>query len=167
MHEPPYPAAPAILYAAKSTADPRGSIPNQLADCRAVVEAAGHVVVGEYSDEAASAYSGNRGPGLVAAREHAERLGAELWVQHSDRLARGDGRTAAHLVEHVMWAMKCGVSLRSVQDDDACHDLLYAAVNGQRNHEDSRRKALAVKAGVQRRKAKGMHNGGPRKYGYD
>ena len=38
---------------------------------------------------------------------------------------------------------------------------------GERNAEDSRRKALAVKAGMGRRRANGMHMGGPRKIGYD
>jgi hypothetical protein len=35
----------AILYAAKSTEDRRGSIPTQLADCRAAAEAEGRDVV--------------------------------------------------------------------------------------------------------------------------
>lgn len=73
------PKVSAIIYAAKSTADPRGSIATQLADCRAAAEATGHVVIAEYSDEAASAYSSSRGPGLAAAREHAQRLGGALW----------------------------------------------------------------------------------------
>jgi DNA invertase Pin-like site-specific DNA recombinase len=157
---------PAVLYAAKSTADPRGSIPTQLADCRAAAEAEGREIVDEYSDEAASAYSGNRGPGLVKARQHAERLGAELWVQHSDRLARGDGKTAMHLVEHVLWAFKVGVSIRSVQDNDACRDLLYAVVNGQRNNEDSKRKGAAVSAGQRRRFESGKRLGSPIRDGY-
>ena len=85
----------AILYAAKSTEDRRGSIPTQLADCRAAAEAEGRGVVSQYSDESAAAHTGNRGPGLERAMAHAERAGAELRVQHSDRLARGDGKRAA------------------------------------------------------------------------
>jgi hypothetical protein len=94
-----------VLYAAKSTEDRHGSIPGQLQDCREAIERTGdRVLVGEYSDEACSAYSGDRGPELVDALRHAEELGrehgtAELWAQHSDRLARGDGRTARHAVE--------------------------------------------------------------------
>jgi DNA invertase Pin-like site-specific DNA recombinase len=145
----------AVLYAAKSTEDVRGSIPDQLADCRKKAEAEGRTVDAEYADEAWSAYSGNRGPELARAREHAERIGAELWVQHTDRLCRGDGKRSRHLVEYVLWSWKTGVSLRSVQDDDACQDLLYAAVNGQRNYEDSARKSAATQAGLQRRKERG------------
>lgn len=79
-----------VLYAAKSTEDRRGSIPGQLRDCRDVVErATDRVIVGEYSDEAFSAYHGDRGPGLVDALRQTEELArergtAELWAQHSD-----------------------------------------------------------------------------------
>jgi hypothetical protein len=45
----------AILYAAKSTADPRGSIPSQLADARAMAAREAWEIDGEYADEAASA----------------------------------------------------------------------------------------------------------------
>ena len=147
---------PAVVYAAKSTKDPRGSIPTQLTDTREAAEAEGRKVEAKYSDEAASAYTGNRGPGLAAAREHAERLGGELWVQHTDRLARGDGKTAMHLVEHVLWAWKAGVTLRSVQDDDCLPTTsLYAPSTGPANHEDSARKSAATKAGLKRRKERG------------
>jgi DNA invertase Pin-like site-specific DNA recombinase len=146
---------PATLYGAKSSPDEKGSITTQLADCRAAAEAEGREVVAEYQDENASGYTGNRGPGLAAAMEHAERTGGELWVQHTDRLGRGDGKQAKHLVQHVLWAWEAGVGLRSVQDDDACDDLLYAVVHGQRNHEDSARKSAATRAGLKRRKDRG------------
>ena len=55
---------PAVIYAAKSTEDKHGSIGTQLEDCRALAERNGFEVVGEFTDEAFSAYSGNRGPGL-------------------------------------------------------------------------------------------------------
>jgi hypothetical protein len=56
------------VYAARSTEDTRGSIPEQLRDCRAAIELdSGREVVGEYTDEAFSAYSGNPDPGLVDA----------------------------------------------------------------------------------------------------
>src|SRR4051812_34933719 len=111
MAESGSPATPAVLYAAKSDEDVHGSIPTQLADGRALAEREGFEVVDEYSDEAATAYTGNRGAGLEAAQAHAESLAAErgeaaLVVQHSDRLARGDGRQAKHLVEYALWAMK-------------------------------------------------------------
>jgi site-specific DNA recombinase len=157
----------AILYAAKSTADPRGSIPTQLSDARAMAVREAWEINGEYSDEAASAWSGDRGPQLAAAMEHAQRIApCVLVVQHSDRLARGDGLQARHLGELYFWALKAGVELRSVQDDSTFTNPLLAFAMGERNAEDSRRKSLAVAAGMKRVAAAGRPSGGPRPYGY-
>jgi Resolvase, N terminal domain len=133
---------PCVVYAAKSTEDRRGSISTQIAESMAAIDAVGgRVVAGEYRDEAVSAYTGNRGPGLAGAMRHAADLaqlcgGAELWVQHSDRLARGDGKAARHVVEVALWANKADVTVCSLQDPDTFRDLLYAVVTGQRNHLD-------------------------------
>jgi hypothetical protein len=114
----------------------------------------------EYKDEAVSAYRRDRGPGLRDAIQHCEDLAhehgvGELWAQHSDRLARGDGRSARHTVEIALWALKCDVRVRTLRDPDTFRVLLYAVVTGQRNHEDSRRKALACQAGRRRAAARG------------
>jgi site-specific DNA recombinase len=168
-------ALKAVLYAAKSTEDVHGSIPTQLTDARAMAEREGWEIVGEYEDEAKSAYSGSRGDGLTRAKAQAERLVAEghaavLVVQHSDRLARGDGgREAAHLVEFSLWRAKSGVAIRSVQDDATWTTPmghLIPALMGERNYEDSRRKGLAVQAGMRREAAKGRFVGGRVPYGY-
>jgi site-specific DNA recombinase len=161
---------PCVVYAAKSTLDAKGSIPTQLLDGRELAELGGLTVVAEHTDEAASAYHGNRGPGLARAQDDAEGLAREhgecaLIIQHSDRLARGDGIQAAHLVEYALWAIKAGVKLRSVQDPQTFGDLLYTVVTGQRNHEDSRRKSLSVKDGLERRARRGLTSG-QRIYGY-
>ena len=157
---------PAILYAAKSTEDVHGSIPTQLDDGRQLAEREELEVVGKYFDESASAYKGNRGPELAAAIEHAERIGASLIVQHSDRLARGDGKQARHLAELFFFANRAGVTLRSVQDPSTFENPVLAVVMGERNMEDSRRKSLAVKAGMERRRKRGLYNGGFTPYGY-
>jgi site-specific DNA recombinase len=157
---------PAIAYAAKSTLDAKGSIATQLEDCRRMAEREGWRVVAEYTDEAASAFSGDRGPGLAAAMADAERTGgAIIVVQHSDRLARGDGVQARHLGEIYFWSAKAGVSIRSVQDDSTFTNPLLAFAMGERAHEDSRRKGLAVKAGMERRARRGLTSG-QRIYGY-
>ena len=153
-----------VIYAAKSTEDRRGSIPGQVRECREAVESArGRMVVGEYSDEAFSAFVGSRGPGLANAMGHAQELArdgaVELWAQHSDRLARGDGRSARHAVEVALWALKSDVRVRTVQDPETFRDLLYAVVTGQRNHEDSRRKGLASAAGRRRAVERGDYTG--------
>jgi len=164
-------ATPAVLYAAKSTEDVHGSIPTQLADGRELAEREGLDVVDELSDEAASAYKGDRGAGLARALEQAEdhaRVSGEavLIVQHSDRLARGDGRQAKHLVEYALWAIKANVRILSVQDPQTFGDLLYAVVTGQRNHEDSARKGKATAAGHRRRFQAGKRLGSPIPDGY-
>ncbi|MGN6216148.1 MAG: recombinase family protein [Solirubrobacterales bacterium] len=156
---------PAIIYAAKSTADKRGSIPTQLKQGREMAEGEGRRVVEEYFDEDESAYYGNRGPDLVAALDHAERIGAQVFVQHSDRLARGDGVMARHLVQLVLEARARGIRLRSVEDDSSLENVVMAAVMGERNTEDSRRKGAAVKAGMERKRQRGEYIG-HRPYGY-
>lgn len=164
---------PAVLYAAKSTADPKGSIPNQLREGREQAAEEKRAVVAEFSEAKQSAYSGDRGPELLAARAEAERLIAQhgecaLIIQHSDRLARGDGKKAAHLVEYALWGIKAGVKIISLQDPEtfAHEDLIYAVLTGHRNHEDSRRKSGATKAGLRERREEGKWGGGPRPYGY-
>lgn len=167
-------AIPAVIYAAKSTADLKASIPNQIKEGRALAAADDLPVAGVFKDEKKSAYSKDRGPGLVAAKHEAERLAAEhgecaLIIQHSDRLARGDGKQAAHLVEYALWALKSNVKIRSIQDPEtfAQEDLIYAVLTGHRNHEDSKRKSAACKAGLQLRREEGKWGGGPRPYGYE
>jgi DNA invertase Pin-like site-specific DNA recombinase len=158
---------PCVVYGAKSSEDLRGSIPDQLVDCRAAVEReGGRTIVAEYTDEAFSAFKRSRGPALVDAMQHVEELAkergtAELWAQHSDRLARGDGRSARHAVEIALWALKHDVKVRTIQDPDTFRDLLYAVVSGERNHEDSRRRGLATAAGLRRSAIRGNHLGLP------
>jgi len=163
----------AVIYAAKSTEDTHGSIGTQLEDGRKLAARHGFTVAGEYQDEAKSAYHGNRGQGLADAIQHCERLGeSALIVQHSDRLARGDGTEAQHLIELVVWAIKAGVELLSVQDPEVLAGgdfaLTMGAIGGFRNHQDSKRKGASVKAGHRRRVAeRGRFLGGKRPYGYD
>src|SRR4051794_4637943 len=127
----------------------------------------GWEIDGEYADESASAWSGDRGPHLAAAIARAERMApCVLVVQHSDRLARGDGLKARHLGEFYFWALKAGIELRSVQDDSTFTNPLLAFAMGERNAEDSRRKSLAVRAGMKRITEAGRPSGGPRPYGY-
>lgn len=169
------PVRPAVVYAAKSTGDPHGSIDTQLAEGNDLARREGWQVVAQYSDEAASAYSGNRGPSLTRALAECESLCAihgscALIVQHSDRLARGDGREARHLIEIVIWAIKRDIQLLSVQAPEILAGgdlaLVLGAIGGMRNHQDSKRKSLAVQAGMLRRAERGKLAGGPRPYGY-
>ncbi|HEX9967923.1 MAG TPA: recombinase family protein [Solirubrobacterales bacterium] len=150
----------AIIYAAKSSPDERGSIPDQIKRCRELAETESYEVVHIYDEENVSAYNDDRGPELAAALEHAARIGAALLVWHSDRLARGDGEKNRHLVEILLDAMRNGFRLRSVEDDATFASLSSAAQMGDRNHEDSRRKSGAVREGLARRRAQGKRTGG-------
>jgi site-specific DNA recombinase len=169
MTESPPPSRPAVLYAAKSTPDEKGSIETQLEDCRRLARAKGLKLASERYDEAASAFKGNRGPGLREALAEVERLQGVLVVQHSDRLARGDGDRSQHLVEYVLWARKAGVRLASVQDPQTFDGmgLVYAALMGDRNHEDSARKSAATKDGKRRAFERGDFPGGPTPDGFE
>lgn len=172
------PSSVAVLYAAKSTEDKHGSIPDQLAKNRDLANREHWAIHGEFTDEGFSAYSGNRGPGLEEAKTMAislaEQHGSCLLVAlHSDRVARGAGDApgaADHLVEVVAHLRRHGISLRTVEDDFFADDrigLLMAAVQGQRNSEDSRRKSESVASGLRRRaKERGMFTG-PLPYGYE
>jgi DNA invertase Pin-like site-specific DNA recombinase len=168
MHEPNVEGAiplPCVVYAAKSTEDLRGSLITQLEDCvRAIDVAGGRRIAGRYQDEAVSGFSRSRGDGLAAAMNLSATLAgssgsAELWVQHSDRLARGDGKTARHVVEIALWALKANVIVRCVEDSDTFRDLLHAVVIGERNHEDSRRKGATSAAGIRRGAQRGDYGG--------
>ncbi|MGH7485428.1 MAG: recombinase family protein, partial [bacterium] len=165
MSEPNSTPTPAVIYAAKSTEDERDSIRDQLKDCREVAEREGWQVVCEYQEEDVSGWKGDRGPELAAAMEHAEREGAALIVQHSDRLARGDARQARHLVEIALWAIKADVTIRCVEDPATFESIVMAAVMGDRNSEDSRRKSQAVSKGMRRLAERGGYSG-RRPYGY-
>ena len=157
----------AVLYAAKSSPDEKGSIDGQLEEAREWAEEHGHRIIGEYHEEDVTAYMGDRGPELAKALEHAESTGATLVAQHSDRLARGDGKQARHLVEIALWAMKADAEVHCVQDPTTFENLVMAAVMGERNMQDSRRKSHAVRAGRARRRKRGQFTGrAPNGYRY-
>jgi DNA invertase Pin-like site-specific DNA recombinase len=162
----------AVIYAAKSTEDVHGSIPTQLDDCRAVADREGWEVIGEYQDEAFSAYHGNRGPGLERAKQAAveaatEHGGCVLVAQDSDRFARGAGDkpgAADHLGE-VFFAMKRqGVVLWTARRGHL--DTVRAVLDGDRATEESARKSTAVAKGMRRRAERGGWVGGRPPFGY-
>src|SRR4051812_27257294 len=137
----------AVVYAARSRPDETGSIEDQLRACRAWAangDQGREVYEPEFSDEARSAYSGSRGDGLVAAKAAAAALSAAghdvvLVATETDRFARGDGREAAHLVDHVLEAIRAGYRLESVNEDIGGEmALVLAALYGSRNHKDSK-----------------------------
>jgi site-specific DNA recombinase len=167
---------PAVVYAAKSTEDKNLSIPEQLDDCREMAEENGWEVVYEDKDEDFSAYSGNRGPGLEAAKqraiEAAQKTGAPVMLiaQAHDRFARGAGdEPGAPQSLGELWheMRRRNVHLRTVEDDEEMRDEASVAAVGRRAYIDSKRKSKSVKKGLRRRaEQKGKLCGGPRPYGY-
>jgi DNA invertase Pin-like site-specific DNA recombinase len=162
----------AVIYAAKSTADSHGSIPDQVERCREYAAAQGwEVVEPPESDEAASAYHGSRGPGLARAKQRAAALAAQgretvLLVFASDRLARGDGRNAAHLVEHVLDGLKAGYRVESATENlGGDMALVFASLYGERAHADSKAKGQHTKRGINKMVREGRWHG-PAPYGY-
>jgi site-specific DNA recombinase len=159
----------AIIYGAKSSPDERGSIDDQIRECREYAERQGWEVEAEYQDENKSAYHSNRGPGLAAAKD-AAKLAAQgeevtLLVFSSDRLARGDGKDADHLVELLLEARRSGYRLAAATGENIS-DLVYAALLGERNHMDSKAKGEHTRAGIRRRAERGNFHGGRVPYGY-
>jgi DNA invertase Pin-like site-specific DNA recombinase len=167
-----------VIYAAKSTEDTRGSIPDQFADGRRLAADRGFEVAAEaeFNDEAKSAFHGDRGPGLAAAMTECERLSAEdgscaLIVQRSDRLARGDAKQARSLVEIVLWAIKHDVALHSVMDPEILAGgdfaLVMGAIGAMKGHGESKVKSESVKKGMRRRAERGEWVGGHPPYGLE
>lgn len=163
---------PAFGYCAKSSEDYRGSIGGQRrVITRDVALAGGRDLIHIFEDESASAFLGSRGQGLADAKraviEAAKRYGrAELWVQHSDRIARGDGLQADHLAEVFFELRRAGVTIRSVEDDDTFADPMRVAAMGERNRADSTRKSTASRDGKRRRWDEKRKPGGAVNDGY-
>jgi hypothetical protein len=153
----------AVVYCAKSTQDRQMAAKN------------GWTVIGEFSDENFSAYSGNRGPGLEAAKrcatEAARKSGSivMLVAQAHDRFARGAGDApGAPQSLGELWheLRRENVHLRTVEDDEEMRDEQTVAAIGRRAYIDSRRKSKSVKKGLARRaRDRGKLAGGPRPYG--
>jgi DNA invertase Pin-like site-specific DNA recombinase len=166
----------AVIYAAKSSEDRHGSIPTQLEDARGKCEREGWEVVGEFSDEGFSAYSGNRGPELELALTAAGKSAATsgeivvFVVQHSDRISRGAGlkpNDPKALIEIWHEQRRLNVHLRSVQDDDDLRSSSSVANLGERNHMDSKRKGDATADGHKRTVRDGAWRGGILPAGYE
>jgi DNA invertase Pin-like site-specific DNA recombinase len=169
---------PCVIYAAKSTQDKHLSIPDQIRDCEKKAEEEGWEVVAvgpRFTDENFSAYSGNRGPGLVRSQEAAAAVAAErgvpcmLVAQHSDRFARGAGDkpgASDSLVEVWTRARRSDVHLRSFQNDSMMADIVLVAVASKQAHEESKRKSEAIKGGKRRRTEERGQTNGPLAFGY-
>ena len=158
---PQHEGAPAILYGAKSTQDRHRSLKTQMEDARDFAEQNGWKVIAEYQDEGFSAYSGNRGPNLKRAEDHAARAAVEagapcmLISQAADRFARGSGDepgASDHLIEVWTRCRRKNIWLRTVEDDDYMHSAERVAQRGELANLESKRKSRSVTKGMRRRR---------------
>jgi Recombinase/Recombinase zinc beta ribbon domain len=189
MTEAPAGMIPVVFYAAKSTKDKHLSIPGQFQSCEEFMDKQNAGLgfhdperyqgerseAGRFKDEGFTAYTGNRGPGLVAAEARAAELAgeygrAELVVQHTDRLARGAGdKPGAAQSGTEVWhrCRRRAVHIRSAWNDSATKDEVGMAIASKQAHEESKRKSEGVTKGLQSRvELHKLPPGGRLTYGY-
>jgi site-specific DNA recombinase len=166
-------ALPVVIYAVKSSPDDRESVRDQHEQVRAAIEREGgrQIVAEPFGEANASGYRGERGPQLEAAMraavDAAEQHGeAELWVFHSSRLARGDGRKGRRSVNLIVAQMLYeNVTVRSVTDDPFVTPML-AGIAGEQAHKYAADLSAHVKRGKLQQLQRGDHLGGPLCDGY-
>jgi DNA invertase Pin-like site-specific DNA recombinase len=167
---------PVVIYAAKSTPDPKDSTGSQVERVRERVAQVGDRVeyAKPFAEDNKSGWSGSRGPKLdaaiaAAAAAYEEHGVAELWVFHSSRLGRGDGfgPTAARSLNEVVTACnRAGVTVRSVEDDEFVSNQMLVGIASTQANKYSADISAHVKRGKQRQLEQGQRLGGPIPDGY-
>jgi site-specific DNA recombinase len=164
---------PAVVYGVKSSPDEKESVADQHRQALdAITREGGRWVIAEPFGEAnASGFRSERGPQLEAAMRAAidaaaEYGQAELWVFHSSRLARGDGRKGHRSVNLIVAQLLYeNVTVRSVADDPFVTPML-AGIAGEQAHKYAADLSAHVKRGKRRQLERGDHLGGPVCDGY-
>jgi DNA invertase Pin-like site-specific DNA recombinase len=166
---------PAVIYAAKSSPDPKDSVASQVTATRARLDALGgrRLVAKPFSEENVSGYRRSRGPKLEAAMATAKAVAAEqgqaeLWVFHSTRLARGSGRKReARALGEVFYDLRRhGVALRSVEDDPYVTDEAFIGMASKMANKYSDDLSAHVRRGKAGQFERGERLGGPVPDGY-
>jgi DNA invertase Pin-like site-specific DNA recombinase len=157
---------PCVVYGVKSSPDEKDAVADQHRIILDAIDKAGgrSVVAAPFGEEGESGFRKERGAQLeaaiaaaiAAAAEHGE---AELWVWHSSRLARGDGRKGRRSIAKVVNDLRYeNVIARSVTDDEMIKPML-AGIASEVANKYSADLAAWTKAGMDRRKAKGLQIG--------
>ena len=166
---------PAVIYAAKSSPDPKDSVASQITATRAKLDALGgrSLVAEPFSEENVSGYRRSRGPKLAAAMATAKAAAAEhgqaeLWVFHSTRLARGSGRVReARALGEVFYDLRRhGVALRSAEDDPYVTDEAFIGMASKMANKYSDDLSTHVRRGKLGQFERGERLGGPVPDGY-
>jgi len=150
---------PAVIYGVKSSPDEKEAVADQH---RIVRKAIGddERIIGAYGEEKQSGYRKERGPQLeaairVAIDAAAEHGGAELWVWHSSRLARGDGTKGKRSIQKVVSdLLYAGVTVRSATDPEMITPML-AGIASAVSNKYSEDLSTWTKTGLERRRRRG------------
>jgi DNA invertase Pin-like site-specific DNA recombinase len=153
---------PVAVYGCKSSPDEKEAVADQHRIIRAAIEKeGGREIVGTFGEENQSGYRKERGPQLEqamsaavsAAEQHGE---AELWVWHSSRLARGDGRKGRRSINLIVaQLLYANVTVRSATDPEMVTPML-AGIASTVSNKYSEDLSGWIKRGVARRQAKGL-----------
>lgn len=159
---------PVVLYAAKSTKDPKDSTGSQLARIEErIIQLGDREKVGSFHEENVSGYKRSRGPELEAAIDAAisaaEDGESELWVFHSSRVGRGTGkRDEARSVNEVFTHLRRhGVALRSVEDDEFVTNPMLIGFSSSQASKYSEDLSAHVCRGKDEQMEAGLRLGGP------
>ena len=153
---------PVVIYGVKSSPDEKESVADQHRIVLEAIEREGdRDVIGTYGEANMSGYRRERGPELeaamTAARQAAAEHGeAELWVFHSSRLARGDGRKGRRGLGKIVFDLLYDdVTVRSVSDPEMVTPML-AGIAGKSNHEYSAALSAHTTRGIHKRQREGQ-----------
>jgi DNA invertase Pin-like site-specific DNA recombinase len=152
---------PAVIYGVKSSPDEKESVDDQHRIVREAIEReTDREVVGVFGEANQSGYRKERGPELERAIRAAcdaatDDVAAELWVFHSSRLSRGDGRKGRRglgkIVHDLLYE---NVVVRSVSDPDMVSPTM-AGIAGKANHEYSAALSSHTTRGIHKRQREG------------
>ena len=167
-------ALPTIYVGIESGKADHGSPQDQLKRIgeHPAAQADGRFCVGQFSESGKSGYRSERGPELAAAIELAKSAAtehgeAELWVFHSSRLARGDGRRGQRSLMKI-WSdcLYADVQIRSVEDDEFVLNPMLVGVASTQNHKYSADLSSHIRRGKAAQWEKGRRLGGRVRDGY-
>jgi DNA invertase Pin-like site-specific DNA recombinase len=172
---------PCVIYAARSRDEndrdeAEKSTTGQTAEVRARVDVlGGREVVCAFAESGHSGFHAERGPELVAACDAAKALAAhrgveaELWVFHSSRLARGDGRKGHQSLMKIWSDLKYeDVQVRSADqaDDEFMLNPMLVGIASSQNHKAGVDISTHVSKGKRQAVRLGKWTGGPSPDGY-
>jgi DNA invertase Pin-like site-specific DNA recombinase len=150
----------AVIYGVKSSPDEKESVADQQHQATEAAEREDREVVATFGEQNASGYRRERGPELEAAMRAARTLAeqdgeAELWVFHSSRLARGDGRKGKRSMQLVVAQLLYeDVIVRSVSDPEMV-DPMLTGIGSKIGNQYSKDIGTHTKRGLRQRKEAG------------